>query len=69
MLRMSLIFLIIALVCSLFGFGLIAALSFDGFKVLFFVFLALAVIAFISDAIGTKNITPGNPRLRNDEMA
>jgi len=68
MLRMSLIFLIIALVCALFGFGLIAALSFDAFKVLFFVFLALALIAFISDAIGAKSVTPGNPRLRNDEM-
>ena len=50
MLRLALIFLVVALVAALFGFGLIADFSFDAAKILFFVFLVLAVISFIADA-------------------
>jgi uncharacterized membrane protein YtjA (UPF0391 family) len=48
MLRLALVFLIIALIASLFSFGLIADFSFTAAKVLFFLFLA--VVAFIADA-------------------
>jgi len=50
MLRLALVFLIIALIASLFSFGLIANFAFDAAKILFFVFLILAVVAFIADA-------------------
>jgi uncharacterized membrane protein YtjA (UPF0391 family) len=50
MLRLALVFLIIAVIASLFSFGLIADFSFSAAKILFFVFLVLAVIAFIADA-------------------
>jgi uncharacterized membrane protein YtjA (UPF0391 family) len=50
MLRLALVFLIIALVASLFSFGLIADFSYTAAKVLFFLFLILAVVAFIADA-------------------
>jgi uncharacterized membrane protein YtjA (UPF0391 family) len=39
-------FLVIALLAALIGFGGIASLSFAGAKILFFVFLVLAVLAF-----------------------
>ncbi|HKA08554.1 MAG TPA: DUF1328 domain-containing protein [Gemmataceae bacterium] len=50
MLRLALVFLIIALIASLFSFGVIADFSYTAAKVLFFLFLILAVIAFIADA-------------------
>jgi uncharacterized membrane protein YtjA (UPF0391 family) len=50
MLRMAIVFLIVALVAALFGFGLIADFTFDAAKILFFVFLVLAVISFVADA-------------------
>jgi uncharacterized membrane protein YtjA (UPF0391 family) len=51
MLRLALIFLIVALVAGLFGFGLVADISWSAAKILFFVFLVLAVIAALSDAV------------------
>lgn len=47
MLRMALLFLIIALVAAFLGFGLVAGVSYTIAKVLFFVFLVFAVIALI----------------------
>lgn len=50
MLRLAIVFLIVALVAALFGFGLIPDYSFDAAKIMFFVFLVLAVVSFIADA-------------------
>ena len=50
MLRLALVFLVIALIASLFSFGIIADYTFDVAKILFFLFLVLAVVAFIADA-------------------
>ena len=50
MLRLALVFLVIALIASLFSFGIIANYSFDAARILFFLFLVLAVVAFIADA-------------------
>lgn len=50
MLRMAIVFLIVAMISALFGFGLIADFSYDAAKILFFLFLVLAVISFIADA-------------------
>ena len=58
MLRMALAFLVIALVAALFGFGLIADFTFDAAKLLFFVFLVLAVISFIADAFRGRTVDP-----------
>jgi uncharacterized membrane protein YtjA (UPF0391 family) len=58
MLRLAIVFLIVALVAALFGFGLIADFSFDAAKLLFFVFLVLAVISFIADAFRGSTATP-----------
>lgn len=48
MLRWSLIFLGVALLASIFGFGGIAAGAVGIAKILFYVFIALALITFIS---------------------
>jgi uncharacterized membrane protein YtjA (UPF0391 family) len=50
MLRLALVFLVLALIASLFSFGIIADFAFGAAKILFFVFLVLAVVAFLADA-------------------
>ena len=58
MLRLALVFLIVALVSAMFGFGLIADFTFDAAKILFFVFLMLAVVSFIADAFRGRTVDP-----------
>jgi uncharacterized membrane protein YtjA (UPF0391 family) len=45
MLRLAVVFLVIALIAALFGFGGVAAYSWEGAKILFFIFLVLAVLS------------------------
>jgi uncharacterized membrane protein YtjA (UPF0391 family) len=47
-LRLAIVFLVIALVAALFGFGLVADYSWAGAKILFFVFVVLAVLSFLA---------------------
>jgi uncharacterized membrane protein YtjA (UPF0391 family) len=47
MLRLALLFFIVALVAGLFSFGLVAEMAFGIGKILFFAFLVLAVLALI----------------------
>jgi len=44
---LGVVFLVIALVAGLFGFIGVGALAWEGAKILFFVFLVLAVLAFV----------------------
>jgi len=46
MLRLAVLFMVIALIAALFGFGLVADVAYGAAKLLFFVFLVLAVLAF-----------------------
>ncbi len=48
MLQLAITFLIVALIAAFLGFGGVAALSFEGAKILFFVFLVLAVLSFLT---------------------
>lgn len=50
MLRLALLFLVVALIAALFGFGLVADMSYAAAKVLFFIFVVLAVLAFLGGA-------------------
>jgi uncharacterized membrane protein YtjA (UPF0391 family) len=50
MLRLAILFLVVALIAALFGFGLVADMSYDIAKILFFVFLVLAVLSFLGGA-------------------
>ena len=47
MLRLAVVFLVIALIAAFLGFGGVAALSWEGAKILFVVFLILAVLSFL----------------------
>jgi uncharacterized membrane protein YtjA (UPF0391 family) len=48
MLHYALVFFIIALIAAVFGFGGIAAGAMGIAKILFFVFIALTIIAFVA---------------------
>jgi uncharacterized membrane protein YtjA (UPF0391 family) len=47
MLRLAVLFVIIALVAALFGYGGVAGTAFEAGKILFFIFLVLAVLSLI----------------------
>jgi uncharacterized membrane protein YtjA (UPF0391 family) len=47
MLHWAIVFFVVALIAALFGFGGIAASAVGVAKILFFLFLVLAVVAFI----------------------
>lgn len=48
MLRLAVVFLVIALVAAVLGWGLVAEYSWAGAKVVFFVFLVMAVLSFLA---------------------
>jgi uncharacterized membrane protein YtjA (UPF0391 family) len=58
MLRWALIFLVIALVAAALGFGGIAATAAGIAKILFYIFLALFVIALIAGLVTGRRISP-----------
>ncbi len=51
MLRLAIVFLVIALIAGFLGFGGVAALSWEGAKILFVVFLILAVLSFVGHGL------------------
>lgn len=51
MLRWAIVFLVIALIAAVFGFGFVSSMSYDAAKILFFVFIVLAVLSFIGGAL------------------
>lgn len=51
MLRLAIIFLVIALIAALFSFGFVADMSFAAAKILFFIFLVLAVLSFLGGSL------------------
>lgn len=54
MLRLAILFLVLALFAGLFGFGLIANMSYDVARVLFFLFIVLFVVALIGNVAGGR---------------
>ncbi|HAH45062.1 DUF1328 domain-containing protein [Gimesia sp.] len=48
MLSWALMFLVIALVAGLFGFGLVGGMAYGAAKICFFIFLILAVISLLT---------------------
>lgn len=49
MLRLAIVFLVIALLAAFFGFVGVADYSWAGAKILFFIFLVLAVLSYLGD--------------------
>jgi len=56
MLRLAIVFLVVALIAAFLGFGGVAALSFEGAKILFLIFLVLAVLSFVGYGYGRRSL-------------
>lgn len=54
MLRLAIVFLVVALIAAFLGFGGVASLSWAGAKILFFIFLVLAVLSFLGYGYGRR---------------
>lgn len=53
MLRLAVLFLVIALIAALFGFGMVSGIAWDAAKILFFVFIVLAILSFLGGFLRT----------------
>jgi uncharacterized membrane protein YtjA (UPF0391 family) len=47
MLRLAVVFLIIAMVAAVLGFGVVSGIAWEGAQIFFFIFLVLAVLSLI----------------------
>jgi uncharacterized membrane protein YtjA (UPF0391 family) len=57
MLRLALVFLIIALLAGLFGFNLIEGMSYLAAKIFFFLFIVLAIVFLLGGAFrGSRDV-------------
>jgi len=56
MLRWAILFLVVALVAALFGFGGVAGVGVEAAKILFFVFLVLFVVSLILGGRATRDV-------------
>jgi len=48
MLRYAILFLVIALIAGLFGFGLVGGMAYGAAKIFFVIFLVLAVVSMVT---------------------
>jgi Small integral membrane protein len=58
MLHYAVVFLIIALIAAVFGFGGIASGAVGIAKILFFIFVVMAVVTFVMSLLKKKGLTP-----------
>ena len=57
MLRLAVLFLVVAIISAMFGFGLVTSVAYDAAKILFFVFLVLFVISLLGGSLrGRRDI-------------
>jgi uncharacterized membrane protein YtjA (UPF0391 family) len=56
MLRLTLLFLLIAFLAAIFGFGYITGLSFEAAQVVFLVFLVLAAATFSAGVLEARSL-------------
>ena len=54
MLRLAILFLVIALLAAFMGYAGIASLSWEAVRIFFFVFLVLAVLSFLGSGYRTR---------------
>ncbi len=54
MLRLAVLFLVVAIIAGVLGFGGIEHYSWEGAKIVFFVFLVLAVLSFLGGSFGNR---------------
>jgi uncharacterized membrane protein YtjA (UPF0391 family) len=56
MLRLALLFLVVALLCAVFGFGMATAVAMQAAQILFVVFLVLLVVALVQGYSGRRSL-------------
>lgn len=56
MLRFAIVFFVIALLAGVFGFGFVSSTFMEVAKILFFVFIILAVLSFASAVLRKRSI-------------
>jgi uncharacterized membrane protein YtjA (UPF0391 family) len=56
MLRLAVVFLVIALIAGFFGFFGVEAIAWQGAKILFFIFLVLAVLTFLGGTYYRRDV-------------
>lgn len=47
MLRLAIVFLVVALIAGFLGYGGVSNMSYEGAKIFFFIFIVLALLAFL----------------------
>ena len=47
MLRLAILFFVVALLAAFFGFGLVAGMAYDVAKIMFFAFVVLAILSIL----------------------
>ena len=65
MLRLAVVFLVIALIAGFLGFGGVAAISWEGAKMLFVVFLVLAVLSFVGHGLRRRHFGSNDGQSRH----
>lgn len=55
MLRLALMFVVLALIAGLFGFGFIASTFMEGARIVFFVFIVLAVLSILGGFVRSSS--------------
>lgn len=55
MLRIAIVFLVIALLAAFFGFAGVENYSFEGAKIMFVIFLVLAVLSFLGSVFARRS--------------
>jgi uncharacterized membrane protein YtjA (UPF0391 family) len=55
LLKLAITLLIIALIAAFFGFGLVSSLTWEGGKIVFVVFLVLALLSFLGHAFRRRS--------------
>jgi uncharacterized membrane protein YtjA (UPF0391 family) len=56
MLRLAVVFLLIALIAAFLGYGGVADYSYEGAKIFFFIFIILAVLSFLGGGFRRSNV-------------
>lgn len=56
MLRLAVMFLVVALIAAFLGYGGVEGLAWEGARMLFFIFLVLAVLSFLGGSYRRRSI-------------
>jgi uncharacterized membrane protein YtjA (UPF0391 family) len=56
MLKLAIAFVVIALIAAFLGYGGVANFSWEGAKIVFFIFIVLALVSFVGSLLRKSNV-------------